>query len=122
MNISLLNPDSLEYESQKDPQFESATKAKKEFKTSGERLKFLVNQDDKAGKFLWEIHCDLLLYSANRIPEITESVEAIDRAMQWGFNWELGPFQRWDAIGVEESVKRMEEEGRDCSRFREERC
>jgi 3-hydroxyacyl-CoA dehydrogenase len=109
----VVNPDSLEYESQKDPQFDSATKAKKEFKTSGERLKFLVNQDDKAGKFLWEIHCDLLLYSANRIPEITDSVEAIDRAMQWGFNWELGPFQRWDAIGVEESVKRMEEEGRE---------
>ncbi len=109
----VVNPDSLEYESQKDPEFESAAKAKKEFKTSGERLKYLVNQDDKAGKFLWEIHCDLLLYSANRIPEITDSVEAIDRAMQWGFNWELGPFQRWDAIGVEESVKRMEKEGRD---------
>ena len=108
----VVDPNSLEYESQQEVSFDSADKAKKEFKTSGERLKFLVNQDDKAGKFLWEIHCDLLLYSANRIPEITDSVEAIDRAMQWGFNWELGPFQRWDAIGVEESVKRMEEEGR----------
>ena len=109
----VVDPDSLEYEPQQETELESAAKAKKEFKTSGERLKYLVNQDDKAGKFLWEIHCDLLLYSANRIPEITDSVEAIDRAMQWGFNWELGPFQRWDAIGVEESVKRMEEEGRE---------
>src|SRR6056297_304953 len=109
----VVDPDTLEYEKQKDVSFESADKAKKEYKTSGERLKFLVNQDDKAGKFLWEVHSDLLLYSANRIPEITESVESIDRAMQWGFNWELGPFQRWDAIGVEESVKRMEEEGRE---------
>ncbi|MCC5940645.1 MAG: 3-hydroxyacyl-CoA dehydrogenase/enoyl-CoA hydratase family protein [Balneolaceae bacterium] len=108
----VVNPETLDYEAQEEVDFESANKAKKEYKTSGERLKFLVNQDDKAGKFLWEIHCNLLLYSANRIPEITESVEAIDRAMQWGFNWELGPFQRWDAIGVEESVKRMEKEGR----------
>jgi 3-hydroxyacyl-CoA dehydrogenase len=108
----VVNPESLAYEPQQDVSFEAADKAKKEFKTSGKRLKFLVNRDDKAGKFLWEIHCDLLLYSANRIPEITVSVEAIDRAMQWGFNWELGPFQRWDAIGVEESVKRMEKEGR----------
>ena len=106
------DPETLEYAEQQDVLFESANKAKKEFKSAGERLKYLVNQHDKAGKFLWEIHCDLLLYSANRIPEITESVEAIDRAMQWGFNWELGPFQRWDAIGVPESVRRMEEEGR----------
>jgi 3-hydroxyacyl-CoA dehydrogenase len=111
----VLDPESLEYEPQQEAKFESAEKAKKEFKSSGERLKFLVNRDDKAGKFLWEIHSDLLLYSANRIPEITDSVESIDRAMQWGFNWELGPFQRWDAIGVEESVKRMEAEGREVS-------
>ncbi len=108
----VVDPVSLEYEPQKEVSFESADQAKKEYKTSGERLKFLVGQDDRAGRFLWEIHCDLMLYAANRIPEITDSVEAIDRAMQWGFNWELGPFQRWDAIGVEESVKRMEEEGR----------
>ncbi|HLR33284.1 MAG TPA: enoyl-CoA hydratase-related protein, partial [Fodinibius sp.] len=61
----------------------------------------------------WEIHCDLLLYAAHRIPEITDSTEAVDRAMKWGFNWELGPFERWDAIGVRESVERMREEGRE---------
>jgi len=109
----VIDPDKLEYESQQDVSYDSADKAKKEYKTPGERLKFLVNQDDKAGNFLWEIHCDLLLYAANRIPEITESVESIDRAMQWGFNWELGPFQRWDAIGVRETVKKMISEGRD---------
>jgi 3-hydroxyacyl-CoA dehydrogenase len=107
----VISPKNGDYEEQQDVSFEAADKAKKEASTSGERLKYLVNSDDKAGKFLWDIHCDLLLYSASRIPEITESVEAIDRAMQWGFNWELGPFQRWDAIGVEESVKRMESEG-----------
>src|SRR5699024_11753015 len=55
----------------------------------------------------------LLLYAAHRIPEITDSVESIDRAMKWSFNWELGPFERWDAIVVRESVERMQEEGRD---------
>jgi 3-hydroxyacyl-CoA dehydrogenase len=109
----VIDPDSFEYESQINPEFESAQKAKKEHHSSEERLKFMVNQDDKAGEFLWDIHCDLLLYSANRIPEITESLESIDRAMKWGFNWELGPFERWDAIGVRESVERMQEEGLD---------
>jgi len=106
-----LNPESMEYQPQKEVKFESVARAKKEYSTSGDRLKFLVNQDDKAGNFLWNIHCDLLLYAANRIPEITGSTEAIDRAMRWGYNWELGPFQRWDAIGVRESVERMKEEG-----------
>ncbi|NBC26519.1 MAG: hypothetical protein GVY08_06640 [Bacteroidetes bacterium] len=109
----VVDPESLDYESQQEVSFESVEQAKKESGSAGERLKFLVNRDDKAGNFLWEIHSDLLLYAANRIPEITDSVEAIDRAMQWGFNWELGPFQRWDAIGVRESVKRMKSEGRE---------
>lgn len=110
----VIDPESFDYESQIDPQFESAKQAKKEHKSSEERLKFMVNQDDKAGQFLWDVHCDLLLYSANRIPEITpkaSGLESIDRAMKWGFNWELGPFERWDAIGVQESVERMQDEG-----------
>jgi 3-hydroxyacyl-CoA dehydrogenase len=106
-----LDPELMEYQPQKEVEFESVARAKKEYKTTGERLKYLVNQDDKAGEFLWKIHCDLLLYAANRIPEITGSTEAIDRAMKWGFNWELGPFQRWDAIGVSETVDRMEAGG-----------
>ncbi|MEX0944286.1 MAG: 3-hydroxyacyl-CoA dehydrogenase/enoyl-CoA hydratase family protein [Balneolaceae bacterium] len=108
----VVNPDTLEYEPQEEVKIESAQIAKKDFKTAKERLKYLIHCDDDAGKFLWEVQCDLLLYAANRIPEITESVEAIDRAMKWGFNWELGPFERWDAIGVAESVNRMEKEGR----------
>ncbi|SHF62523.1 3-hydroxyacyl-CoA dehydrogenase [Fodinibius roseus] len=109
----VIDPDTQDYESQIDPEFESATQAKKKFETPGERLKFLVEQDDEAGRFLWDIHCDLLLYAAHRVPGITDSVESIDRAMKWGFNWELGPFERWDAIGVRESVERMREEGRE---------
>jgi len=108
----VLNPDSLDYEPQKEIEFESVTKAKKEYKTAEERLKYLVNCDDEIGKFLWTIQCDLILYAGNRLPEISDSIEAVDRAMKWGFNWELGPFERWDAIGVAESVKRIENEGK----------
>ena len=107
----VIDPDTLEYESQIDPKFESTSEAKKKFSSPEDRLKYLVHQDGRVGDFLWEIHRDLFLYSANRIPETSDSVEAIDRAMKWGFNWELGPFERWDAVGVKESVERMQDEG-----------
>lgn len=108
----VLNPESMEYEPQQEVSFEAVKRIKKEHKTAAERLKHLVKGTDDASRFLWEIQCDLLLYAANRIPEITDSVEAIDRAMKWGFNWELGPFERWDAIGVSDAIERMESEGR----------
>jgi len=56
-----------------------------------------------------------LIYSANRIPEIADDVMSIDNAMKWGFGWELGPFETWDAIGLEKSVERMKAEGRQIS-------
>lgn len=52
-----------------------------------------------------------MLYAANRVPEISDSIEAIDRAMKWGFNWEIGPFERWDAIGIEAATARIKEDG-----------
>jgi len=67
---------------------------------------------DKAGQFLWSALADLWTYSADRIPEISDSVVEIDRAMRLGFNWELGPFALWDAVGVKATVERMRKEGR----------
>jgi 3-hydroxyacyl-CoA dehydrogenase len=67
---------------------------------------------DKATAFLWAALSDLWTYSANRIPEISDSIVEIDRAMRMGFNWELGPFELWDAAGVEATVARMKKEGR----------
>jgi 3-hydroxyacyl-CoA dehydrogenase len=52
-----------------------------------------------------------LLYSAEKIPEVSDDIVNIDRAMKWGYNWELGPFEVWDAIGLKSSLKRMEKEG-----------
>src|SRR2546425_7442380 len=77
-----------------------------------ERLKTLAWSKDRVGAFLWKTLARTLCYAADRIPEIADTVVEIDRAMRWGFNWELGPFEVWDAIGVEKSVARLEEESR----------
>ena len=79
-----------------------------------ERLKMLITADprDKAAQFYWTSLSELWTYAANRIPEISESVVEIDRAMRTGFNWELGPFEMWDAAGVSATVERMKKEGR----------
>ena len=76
-----------------------------------ERIKTLVWSKDRSGAFLWKTMSGTLRYAAARIPEIADTVVEVDRAMRWGFNWELGPFEVWDAIGVEKSVARMKEEG-----------
>jgi 3-hydroxyacyl-CoA dehydrogenase len=76
-----------------------------------ERLKMLVWGKDRVGAFLWKTISKTLVYAANRIPEIADTVVEVDRAMKWGFNWDLGVFEVWDAIGVEKSVARMREEG-----------
>jgi 3-hydroxyacyl-CoA dehydrogenase len=69
-------------------------------------------KNDKAGMFLWAALSDLWTYAANRIPEISDTVVEIDRAMKLGFNWEMGPFELWDAAGVEATVARMKKEGK----------
>ena len=76
-----------------------------------ERVKTLVMSPDRGGQFAWKILEKTLLYSAEKIPEVSDDIVNIDRAMKWGYNWELGPFEIWDAIGLKPSVKRMEKEG-----------
>jgi 3-hydroxyacyl-CoA dehydrogenase len=79
---------------------------------AGNKLKALVSADDRAGQFAWNITSESLLYAAQRIPEIADDLYNVDNALKWGFNWEGGPFEGWDAIGVEESVARMKKEGK----------
>jgi 3-hydroxyacyl-CoA dehydrogenase len=78
---------------------------------TGARVKFLVNAQDAAGKFAWEVTRDALVYSAFRLGEIADDVFNIDNAMKWGFRWEAGPFESWDAIGFRETVERIKAEG-----------
>ena len=108
--IWTLDVASLEYRPQERPRL-PALDAAKNVEDTGERVKILIWGKDRAGAFLWKTVSRTLRYAANRIPEIADTVVEVDRAMKWGFNWELGVFETWDAIGVEKSVARMEEEG-----------
>ncbi|HMG73126.1 MAG TPA: 3-hydroxyacyl-CoA dehydrogenase NAD-binding domain-containing protein [Pyrinomonadaceae bacterium] len=84
----------------------------KNIEDTAERIKTLAWSKDRAGAFLWKTLSRTLCYAGDRIPEIADTVVEIDRAMQWGFNWELGPFEVWDAIGVAKSVEKLKEEGK----------
>jgi 3-hydroxyacyl-CoA dehydrogenase len=108
----------LEYHPRQKPKFAALDMAKN-IEDTGARIRMLLGlvggapqKADKAGAFLWTALSDLWTYSANRIPEISDSIVEIDRAMRLGFNWELGPFELWDAAGVEATVARMKKEGR----------
>ncbi len=108
----------LEYHPRQKAKFPSLDMAGRVEET-GARLRMLLGFDgsggqklDKAGEFLWPAISELWTYSANRIGEICDSIVDIDRAMRLGFNWELGPFELWDAVGVERTVARMQQEGR----------
>jgi 3-hydroxyacyl-CoA dehydrogenase len=105
----------LEYRPQQRPKFASLEMAKT-VDSLPERLNMLLAPSkDKAGAFLWSALSDLWTYAANRIGEIADSVVEIDRAMKMGFNWEMGPFELWDAAGVAKTVKRMKVDGRPVS-------
>jgi 3-hydroxyacyl-CoA dehydrogenase len=77
-----------------------------------QRVRILTYADDRAGQFAWKVLSATLCYAAERIPEIADDAVQIDNAMKWGFNWELGPFELWDALGVEQVAQRMQREGR----------
>jgi 3-hydroxyacyl-CoA dehydrogenase len=78
-----------------------------------ERLKMLLAPSkDKVNLFLWSVLSDLWTYAANRVPEISDSIVEIDKAMKTGFNWDMGPFELWDAVGVAKTVERMKTEGK----------
>src|SRR6201997_4262817 len=97
----------LEYHPRQKPKFPALDMAKNVEDTPA-RLRMLLGLEgggpqkgDKAGPFLWAALSDLWTYAANRVPEISDSIVEIDQAMKLGFNWELGPFELWDAAGVE---------------------
>ncbi len=110
--ILVLDRDTFEYREQNKVTFDSLENAKKQ-KSIGEKIKALISGDDKAAEFAWKHIAGTLCYSARRIPEIADDVVSIDNAIRWGFNWDLGPFEIWDAIGVKESVERMKKDGLD---------
>ncbi|HEX2327288.1 MAG TPA: 3-hydroxyacyl-CoA dehydrogenase family protein [Candidatus Angelobacter sp.] len=103
----------LEYHTAQKPKFPALEMARN-IEDIGERLRTILAGDphDKAVKFIWTTISEMWTYSANRIPEIADTVVEIDAAMRMGFNWELGPFEVWDLAGVPETVARMKKEGK----------
>jgi 3-hydroxyacyl-CoA dehydrogenase len=105
----------LEYRPRQKARFASLETARN-IDDPATRIRALIGGSGKGtGKdeqFLWTALSELWNYSANRIPEISDSIVEIDRAMRLGFNWELGPFELWDAAGVDATIARMKKEGR----------
>ncbi|MBI5303340.1 MAG: 3-hydroxyacyl-CoA dehydrogenase/enoyl-CoA hydratase family protein [Chloroflexi bacterium] len=90
--------------------YDSTTNAEM-YDTLGERLRFIIAQEDRGAQFIWDTTAHYLAYAANRIPEIADDIVSVDNAIRWGFAHETGPFETWDALGVADTVARMEREG-----------
>ncbi|KUO95733.1 3-hydroxyacyl-CoA dehydrogenase/enoyl-CoA hydratase family protein [Ferroacidibacillus organovorans] len=91
--------------------------AAKVARTLPEKLCALAYGQDEAANFVWNVLKKVLIYSASLVGVIADDIVAIDNALKWGFNWEFGPFETWDALGLARSVKRMVEEGDDVPGF-----
>lgn len=112
--ILSLDLDTLEYRSKKRAQF-ATLELTKTIDNVVDRFKVLAGGKDKAGDFYRKSFAHLFAYVQNRIPEITDELYKIDDAMKAGFGWEHGPFQIWDAIGVEKGIELMTAEGLDVA-------
>ena len=108
--ILSLDLNTLEYRSAKRAKFATLELTKTVDKVV-DRFKILVGGKDKAGEFYRKSFTALFAYVSNRIPEITNELYKIDDAMKAGFGWEHGPFQIWDAIGVDKGIELMKAEG-----------
>ncbi|MGD8664883.1 MAG: 3-hydroxyacyl-CoA dehydrogenase NAD-binding domain-containing protein [Desulfobacterales bacterium] len=106
----VLNPATFEYEEAQPVELPCLAEASKAG-TLAEKMRAVVYGKDKGAQFAWKAVANNLIYAANRIPEISDTIVDIDNAMRWGFNLEMGPFETWDAIGLETSVARMQKEG-----------
>jgi 3-hydroxyacyl-CoA dehydrogenase len=115
--ILTLDWPTMEYRTRQKARFASI-EAGRPIEDTRERLRILVapamaNQSaDNVSKFLWTSLGETCLYAARRIPEIADRIVDVDRAMRWGFGWELGPFEVWDALGIEQMARALEAQGR----------
>ena len=108
--ILTLDLKTLEYKAKTKAKFPSLDAAKA-IDTLRDRIKLLLAAKDKAGDFYRDAFFGLFQYVTNRIPEISDELFRIDDAVCGGFGWELGPFETWDAVGVEKSIPLMEAAG-----------
>ena len=99
-----------EYRERQEPQIASLGEASK-IKSLPERVNFVLQQDDKAGALARHVVYNSLGYASRRVPEISDDLPSIDRAVRWGFSHDLGPFELWDALGVKATADAMEKHG-----------
>jgi len=99
-----------DYRPKERPDIPSLKQAKKTHDVK-QRLRDVVFADDRAGTFAWRLMRDSLVYSSDRLGEISDSIVDVDHALRWGYNWDLGPFEAWDVLGVTKVVEKMESEG-----------
>ena len=109
--IHALDLNTLEYHPAAKPKLASVETART-IEDLGERLRTLVKAHDRTGEFLWSLFSDLILYSAERVPEISDRIVEVDRAMRWGYAHKLGPFELWDTLGFQDVCTRIEQSGR----------
>jgi 3-hydroxyacyl-CoA dehydrogenase len=108
----VIDPGTLEYKPWQDPRQPSIAEANK-ISDPVERVRTFISSGDAAARFGWDLLAATFVYAGNRVPEICDDIAQIDRGMRWGYAWDLGPFELWDALGVKETVARMQAEGRD---------
>ncbi|MCZ7684334.1 MAG: enoyl-CoA hydratase-related protein [Sandaracinaceae bacterium] len=94
-----------------DAEVKKKTKELSKIGNPKKRVKALVATEGKVGEFAWKVLSRSLAYAARRVGEIVDDVRAIDDAMKWGYNWDLGPFEVWDALGFAETADRMKKDG-----------
>jgi 3-hydroxyacyl-CoA dehydrogenase len=109
--IRALDWKTLEYRERRKPKFASLDAAQNTADL-GSRINQVMSGKDKAAQFLWTVLSATCLYAADRIPEISDDVLSVDRAMEWGYGWGLGPFRLLDALGVASMAERAKSEGR----------
>jgi 3-hydroxyacyl-CoA dehydrogenase len=110
--LETFDPRTLDYRARGgDETVKKTTKAIAKIEDPRERVRALVADTGKAGQFAWKVLARSLAYAARRVPEIADRVDAIDDAVKWGYAWELGPFETWDALGFVETADRMTKEG-----------
>lgn len=108
--ILVLDPKKMQYKPKSEVRFDSLIAAQT-LNTVSEKIAYITSSEDNAGLIAWNVTAELCVYSATCLTEIADDITQIDNALKWGFGFEKGPFEIWDAIGIFESIKKMQKQG-----------
>jgi 3-hydroxyacyl-CoA dehydrogenase len=109
-DILTLDYNTMEYRAKEKVRYESLG-AIRMMESTAEKLQALMGFDDKAATLFWKVTAATCIYAANRLGEISDDIDGIDNGMKWGFMHEMGPFETWDALGVQKAADKMKASG-----------